>query len=63
MGVLQALQTLKLISGAGEVTAGELLVFDGLALDFHRLRVRPRQDCPVCARPSVGPASAGHQSG
>ena len=48
MGVLQALQTLKLLSGAGEVTAGELLVFDGLALDFHRLRVRPRPDCPVC---------------
>lgn len=60
MGVLQALQALKLISGAGEVTAGELMVFDGLALDFHRLRVRPRPDCPVCARPSVGPASAGH---
>jgi len=60
MGVLQALQALKLISGAGEVTAGELMVFDGLALDFHRLRVRPRPDCPVCARPSAGPASAGY---
>ena len=48
MGVLQALQALKLITGAGCVTAGELLVFDGLALEFHRVRIRPRPDCPVC---------------
>jgi len=49
MGLLQALQALKLISGAGVVVPGELLVFDGLALEFHRLRIRRRPDCPVCA--------------
>ncbi|MBP6381157.1 MAG: molybdopterin-synthase adenylyltransferase MoeB [Pseudomonadales bacterium] len=63
MGVLQALQALKLVTGAGEVVAGELLVFDGLALDFHRLRVRPRPDCPVCASVPVGPDSSGQQAG
>lgn len=48
MGVLQALQALKLLCGAGSVVAGELLVFDGLALDFHRLRIARRTDCPGC---------------
>jgi len=51
IGVLQSLQALKLLAGVGEIVPGELLVFDGLALDFHRLRVRPRPDCPVCAHP------------
>ncbi len=49
MGVLQALQALKFICGAGTVTAGELLVFDGLALDFHRLRIGRRAGCPGCS--------------
>ncbi len=49
MGVLQALQALKFICGAGTVAAGELLVFDGLALDFHRLRIGRRAGCPGCS--------------
>ncbi len=48
MGVLQALQAIKLICNAGTVVAGELLVFDGLALDFHRLRIGRRAGCPGC---------------
>ena len=49
MGVLQALEALKLITGAGTPLRGELLVFDGLDGEFHRLRVPRRPDCPVCA--------------
>jgi molybdopterin/thiamine biosynthesis adenylyltransferase len=49
MGVLQALEALKLITGAGTPLRGELQVFDGLEGDFHRLRVPRRTDCPVCA--------------
>lgn len=49
IGVLQALEALKLIAGAGAVLRGELLVFDGLETDFHRLRVPRRPECPVCA--------------
>lgn len=48
MGVLQALQALKLLCGVEEVSAGELLVFDGLRLDFQRLRIGRREDCPGC---------------
>jgi molybdopterin/thiamine biosynthesis adenylyltransferase len=49
MGVLQALEALKLITGAGTPLRGELLVFDGLDGEFHRLRVPRRPDCAVCA--------------
>jgi adenylyltransferase/sulfurtransferase len=49
MGVLQAVEALKLLTGAGEPLVGTLLVFDALAGDFHRLRFPARPDCPVCS--------------
>lgn len=48
IGVLQALEAFKILSGAGEPLRGELLVFDGLRAEFHRLRVPRRADCPIC---------------
>ena len=49
IGMLQALEALKLITGAGEPLIGELLVFDGLGTEFHRLRIPRRADCPACS--------------
>jgi molybdopterin-synthase adenylyltransferase len=49
MGVLQALQAIKLLVGAGDAMRGELMVFDALAFEFHRLRIRRREACPDCA--------------
>lgn len=49
LGVLQALQAIKLLSGAGTVRPGVLQVFDGLALEWHSLRFAQRPGCPVCA--------------
>jgi len=48
MGVLQALQAIKLLLGTGDGLRGELLVFDALGFEFQRLRVRRREDCPDC---------------
>ncbi len=48
IGVLQALEAVKLITGAGSALRGELLVFDGLESDFHRLKIPRRPDCPAC---------------
>lgn len=54
MGLMQALEALKLIANAGETLLGELLVFDGLRLEWHRLRVTRNPLCPVCAdRPQL----------
>ena len=49
IGLLQALEAFKILSGAGETLVGELLVFDGLRSEFHRLRVPKRTGCPVCS--------------
>lgn len=49
LGVLQALQVIKYLAGIGDRLIGELLVFDGLGMEWHRLRIPRRADCPVCS--------------
>lgn len=41
IGTLQATEALKIITGAGEVLSGRLLVFDALHMQFSSLRFRP----------------------
>jgi len=54
VGSLQALETVKLITGAGEPLIGRLLLFDGLPARFRELPIRRDPDCPVCGdRPTI----------
>src|SRR5213594_2081961 len=54
IGSIQALETLKLILGAGEPLIGRLLLFDALKLQFRELRLEKDPACPVCgANPTV----------
>jgi len=54
IGSLQALETVKLIVGAGDSLVGRLLLFDGLRLRFRELALRKDPDCPACgAHPTV----------
>jgi molybdopterin/thiamine biosynthesis adenylyltransferase/rhodanese-related sulfurtransferase len=48
VGAIQAMETIKLILGAGEPLAGRLLLFDALAMHFRELRLRKNPACPVC---------------
>ena len=48
IGVLQAIETLKLLLGTGTPLVGRLLLFDALALQFRELRLKKDPDCPVC---------------
>ncbi len=48
MGPLQAMETLKLILGIGDVLCGRLLLFDALAAEFHEVRIRRDPKCAVC---------------
>lgn len=48
MGLLQAVEALKLLVGAGTALRGGLLVYDALAAEFHRLQLSRRAGCPVC---------------
>jgi adenylyltransferase/sulfurtransferase len=48
IGMLQAIETLKLILGIGEPLVGRLLHFDALKVKFRELNLRHDPQCPVC---------------
>ena len=50
MGLLQSVEVIKLITGAGEPLAGRLLLYDALGTTFTELKVRRDPDCPICSR-------------
>jgi sulfur-carrier protein adenylyltransferase/sulfurtransferase len=54
IGMLQAIETLKLILGIGEPLVGRLLHFDALKVKFRELNLRRDPQCPVCGEnPSI----------
>jgi adenylyltransferase/sulfurtransferase len=48
IGVVQAAETLKLITGAGETLAGRLLLVDGLRMRFRTIDVARDPACRAC---------------
>jgi molybdopterin/thiamine biosynthesis adenylyltransferase/rhodanese-related sulfurtransferase len=48
IGMLQAIETIKLIVGIGEPLIGRLLHFDALKVQFRELKLRRDAQCPVC---------------
>ncbi len=50
IGTIQAIETIKLIVGAGETLAGRLLLVDALRMSFRELRILKNPACPACGR-------------
>ena len=50
MGLLQATEVIKLVTGAGDPLIGRLLLYDALATTFTDLKIRRDPDCPICSR-------------
>jgi molybdopterin/thiamine biosynthesis adenylyltransferase/rhodanese-related sulfurtransferase len=50
MGLLQATEVVKLITGAGEPLIGRLLLYEALGATFTELKVRRDPDCAICSR-------------
>jgi len=48
IGVVQAIETLKLILETGESLIGRLLLFDALSLRFRELTMQKDPECPLC---------------
>ena len=48
IGMLQAIEAIKLIVGIGEPLIGRLLHFDALKATFRELKLRRDPQCPVC---------------
>jgi sulfur-carrier protein adenylyltransferase/sulfurtransferase len=54
IGVIQAIEAVKLICGIGEPLIGRLLHFDALKMKFREFKVRKDPKCPVCsANPTI----------
>src|SRR5256885_4299579 len=50
MGMLQATEVIKLVTGAGEPLIGRLLLYEALSTSFTELKVRRDPSCPICSR-------------
>jgi adenylyltransferase/sulfurtransferase len=48
IGVIQATEAIKLITGIGEPLIGRFLIYDALKMKFRELKLRKDPDCPVC---------------
>lgn len=49
IGSLQAMEALKVLTGFGEPLRGKLLVADLRSMEFRRLELSVRPDCPACS--------------
>lgn len=51
IGSLQALEAIKYIAGAGGTLDNELLTFDGLRMNFRKIKLPPPdENCPSCGK-------------
>jgi rhodanese-related sulfurtransferase len=48
IGVIQATEAIKLITGIGEPLIGRFLIYDALRMKFRELKLKKDPDCPVC---------------
>jgi sulfur-carrier protein adenylyltransferase/sulfurtransferase len=51
MGLLQATEVIKLVTGSGEPLIGRLLLYEALGATFTELKVRRDPECAICSRP------------
>ena len=50
MGLLQATEVIKLITGIGDPLIGRLLMYDALDATTTELKIRRDPECPICSR-------------
>lgn len=54
IGSMQALDVIKIITGAGSPMLGELSLFDALNGSFNKIKYRKKSNCPVCSSSALG---------
>ena len=54
IGVIQAIEAIKLIIGIGDPLIGRLVSFDALKMRFREFKIRKDTNCPICgANPTI----------
>jgi sulfur-carrier protein adenylyltransferase/sulfurtransferase len=49
IGVIQAIEAVKLILGKGDSLIGRLILFDAMKMKFRELKLRKNPECPICS--------------
>ncbi len=50
LGTIQAAETLKYLTGVGELLTNRLLTFNAKTMDFRKIKTHRREDCPICGK-------------
>ena len=50
IGSIQALETIKLLTGVGTTLSGRLLMMDASHMEWRDLKLKQDKNCPVCAK-------------
>lgn len=50
IGTMQAMETVKLITGIGSRLVGRLQMLDGRGMEWNEMRVKRNPNCPVCGQ-------------
>jgi len=50
LGLLQATEAIKLVTGYGEPSIGRLIIYDGVTTSFREIKVSRMKNCPVCSK-------------
>ncbi|MCS7264699.1 MAG: HesA/MoeB/ThiF family protein [Armatimonadetes bacterium] len=50
IAMIQATEVLKLLLGIGQPLLNRYLIYDGLMMTFHTVKIRRRPNCPVCGK-------------
>lgn len=48
VGLMQATEVIKLVTGVGEILIGKLAYFDALSTSLTKINIEKRKNCPVC---------------
>ena len=48
LGAMMAVEAVKFLAGTGEPLIGRMMLYDALYADVRVMRVKRREDCPVC---------------
>lgn len=49
IGSMQAIETIKLITGVGKTLQGRLQIFDAKTMSWRELKLKKDKNCPVCS--------------
>ena len=50
IGTMQAMETVKLLTGMGSRLTGKLQMLDGRGMEWHEMRLQRNPSCPVCGQ-------------